>query len=208
LDHQLAALKIREESLGRTHPQTATTLGSIALIHRDAGEYERARALFDEAVHIHRSVLGDRHQRVAMSLANAATAYARLERASEAKAMQLEALAILEDAVGTDHPLVATVRTDLVATCTLLGEYSQALEHGDRALAILSSLGERHPDRAEALVNLGMVYRGMGKMERAGAHFEQALEIIAEHYGEEHPRAVEVRRLLAELDDEGEPSRG
>ena len=47
--------------------------------------------------------------------------------------------------------------------------------------------GERHPDTATALNNVGFAYGHKGDYERALEYYERALKIRMDLFGERHP---------------------
>jgi hypothetical protein len=70
-------------------------------------------------------------------------------------------------------------------------------------------LGERHPDTALSLNNLGSLLQDQGDLAGAGRYLEQALAIVEQALGPEHPNTCVVGRNLAILQEqmkrEGEP---
>jgi tetratricopeptide (TPR) repeat protein len=55
------ALAIREQVLGKRHPDYATSLNNLALLYHSQGAYEQALPLFQEALAILAKVLGEQH---------------------------------------------------------------------------------------------------------------------------------------------------
>jgi tetratricopeptide (TPR) repeat protein len=70
----------------------------------------------------------------------------------------------------------------------------------EQALAIYREvLGEKHPDTATSLNNLGMLLQAMGDYAGARLYFEQALAILEEALPPEHPYIQLVRKNLEEV---------
>src|SRR5262249_11201963 len=66
------ALAISTKVLGPDHPDTATCLNSLALLHQYQGDLAAARPLFERALTIREKVLGREHPNTAVSLDNLA----------------------------------------------------------------------------------------------------------------------------------------
>jgi tetratricopeptide (TPR) repeat protein len=55
------SLQIREEQLGATHPDTATSLNNLALLYYSMGRYDQAEPLYVRALVILLNTLGENH---------------------------------------------------------------------------------------------------------------------------------------------------
>ncbi len=62
-----------------------------------------------------------------------------------------------------------------------------------------SELGDRDPDTAQGLNNLALLYRSMGQYDRALPLSEQAVDILEEVLGLEHPHTKVVQENLRRL---------
>ena len=72
-----------------------------------------------------------------------------------------------------------------------MGAYDQALPLYRRALEIREkALGPEHPDTANSLNNLALLYQVMGAYEQALPLYQRALKIIEKSLGPEHPHAI------------------
>lgn len=90
------------------------------------------------------------------------------------------------------------------------GDFDGALPYHEKALAIREKIfGSDDPTVAEGLVNVGRVWRGMGKSAETQPLFERSLEIRMAHFGEQHVDTAEslenIGRCLHEL---GDPAAG
>jgi tetratricopeptide (TPR) repeat protein len=78
--------------------------------------------------------------------------------------------------------------------------YKEAQSYFDQALAIRTKvLGERAPETAESLSNLGRVLARQGDIAAAQSYFERALAIQREGLGEWHPRTAQTLANLGRL---------
>ena len=80
------------------------------------------------------------------------------------------------------------------------GKYSEAISLAQEALRIRQEvLGEEHPDVANSLNNLALLYQLMGRYQQAEPLYNQALEMDRRLLGEEHPDVAETLNNLALL---------
>ncbi len=97
------ALRIRENCLSATHPQVATTLGTLAEVEFSAGQYEAARAHFSRAIEISSAVYGERHaQLLGLQIASARNEF-RLGHLGRAELMLTRSQALVDELLGPDH---------------------------------------------------------------------------------------------------------
>jgi tetratricopeptide (TPR) repeat protein len=73
--HLQRALAIREQALGPTHPDVATSLHNLAVLYRAQGQCAKAEPLYQRALAIREQALGPAHPDVATSLHNLAALY-------------------------------------------------------------------------------------------------------------------------------------
>src|SRR5436305_2004012 len=98
------ALKISEEQLGASHPDTATSLNNLALLYNNQGKYSEAELLYVRALKIREEQLGASHPQTAGSLNNLALLYKTQGKYSEAEPLFVRALKISEEQLGASHP--------------------------------------------------------------------------------------------------------
>ena len=83
------------------------------------------------------------------------------------------------------HKLAAHVFSDLGSTYGFLGEYDQALEYQQRALAIRQGLfGDHHRDTAASLDNIGQAFMGLEDYPKALDFHQRSLAICQQLFGE------------------------
>jgi tetratricopeptide (TPR) repeat protein len=93
-----------QQHLGPDHPDTATSLNSLAALYYSQGAYAKAEPLFLRALAIRKKALGPDHPDTATSLNNLAALYSSQGAYAKAEPFYLRALAIREKALGPNHP--------------------------------------------------------------------------------------------------------
>ena len=142
----LRALAIREQELGASHPDTASSLNNLADLYYAQGKYAEAEPLYVHALAICERELGASHPSTALSLNNLAALYKNQGKYAEAEPLYLRALAICERELGASHPDTASSLNNLAGLYWSLGKYAEAEPLYLRALAIYEQeLGAQHP---------------------------------------------------------------
>jgi tetratricopeptide (TPR) repeat protein len=86
----------------------------------------------------------------------------------------------------------AYLLNELAISIRDLGDYRKTIVYYEQALAILKTVyGEKHPDVADSLDNIGSTWEAFGDYRRAIDYYEQALVIFKEVYGEKHSRIAD-----------------
>ncbi|PRP99890.1 serine/threonine-protein kinase [Enhygromyxa salina] len=158
----------------------ADTIHNLGLIHRGAGDYARARELYERALTIYTELYGEGHLNLAASHNNIAILL-HLEGQLEAAEQRLvQAVEIEERALGPNHPELVTKLANLGRTRGDLKDYAGALEVLNRALAINEhAIGRDSPDHGPILTRIGTAAAGAGDHLGAIAAFERAVELLA-----------------------------
>ena len=91
-----------------------------------------------------------------------------------------------------------------------LGDYERGLDYKVKALDVTrDTFGEKHPDTAKFLNNVGMTYRDLGDVEKGREYLEKSLEIKREIFGDMHPDTARSLQNLGTIYTEiGDPRRG
>jgi tetratricopeptide (TPR) repeat protein len=72
-----------------------------------------------------------------------------------------------------------------------LGNEAENLKRAQKALIIAKQkYGDKHPDVARSLNNIGWALKALGKIEEGLAYYKQALEIVKALYGDKHPHVA------------------
>jgi tetratricopeptide (TPR) repeat protein len=194
------ALAIRETVLGPEHPDTATSLISLASLRQTEGDLVDARRLSERALAIREKSLGLEHPETAIVLNNLLAGLARAQGdLATARALCERALAIREKALGPEHPDTARSLNDLSSVLRCLGDLATARPLCERALQIREkALGCEHADTARSLTSLALLLQSEGDFAGARSLHERALAIRERLFGPEHPLTARSLNNLAD----------
>jgi tetratricopeptide (TPR) repeat protein len=193
LDCHYRSLRIKQE-LGLP---LAAEMNSIAGVHFNMGDYERALQLFLECLDDYRNA-GDRYGE-AIALGNIGESQQALGRWEPALGYWQQALAVyqeLNDMSGTAH------------TMQSLARYYRAAGDRDRALEIYAQARELVSDLqskswiVQILTNIGELYAECGRREEALELLQEALSISSEQGAREDE--MECHRLISEIHEQRE----
>ncbi|NEQ38166.1 MAG: tetratricopeptide repeat protein, partial [Okeania sp. SIO3I5] len=80
------------------------------------------------------------------------------------------------------------------------GKYAEAISLAEKVLAIRKKvLGDNHPDVAESINNLAVLYLSQGRYTEAEPLYQESLAIMKEKLGDNHPNVATSLNNLAEL---------
>jgi tetratricopeptide (TPR) repeat protein len=194
------ALTIQERILDPQHPDIATTLHDLALLHRAQGKYAQAEPLYLHAIELQKQVLGPSHSSVVTSLNDLAGLYRAQGKFVEADQLYQQALSLREQALGSEHPSVAESLDDFAGLYNDQGKYNQAESMLQRALSIREqALGPQHPQVAMNLNDLALVYNKQKKYAQAEPLYQRALALREQILGSQHPDVATSLNNLAGL---------
>jgi tetratricopeptide (TPR) repeat protein len=194
------ALDIREQVLGKSHPDTASTLDALGWLFYKQGDYEAASPYYTRALAIREQVLGGSHPDTATTLNNLGNLLWSQGKYTEAQSYCERALKIRRDFFGEEDPYVASSLNSLGNVHWSKKDYDRARDYYERALEIRkTTLGEIHPKVALSLRNLGALLYDQKDYEAAQPYFEEALTVYQKALLEEHPDAALVLNNLGVL---------
>ncbi len=140
------ALKIRQDILGKKHPDIAVSLNNLGGIYHEQDQYREATYFFRRALNINKETFGMKHRDTADILNNLGAAYRDLGEFKEAKPLLKRALKIRKEIFGDNHPDIANSYNSLGGLYRRKGQYKKAAPYFRQALEILeTTLGPEHP---------------------------------------------------------------
>jgi serine/threonine protein kinase/Tfp pilus assembly protein PilF len=191
------ALQMRQDTLGREHPDVAASMDDLAALLRDKGENEKAERVCREALAMRRSLLGNDSEEVADSLNTLGVILLVQGRYEAAEAHLRESLGIRRKLLGDKSTEVAESLNNLATVLHDRGDYGGAEPLYRESLAIdRRVLGEEHPKVAEGLSNLARSLQDRGDFESAERLYREALAVARASLGDSHPAAATISNNL------------
>lgn len=168
------------------------TLGNLAGVYRDIGDFERAEPLLRRALELARRRLGPNHPHVAGFSFNLGVCLADRGAYGQSTPFLEEALAVREQVLGPDHPDVAATLMALVGNRIEQGQPALARSLAERALAIYDAREPKTPEGwAMAQHKLGQANRALKAYDAALDHERRAIGLMEEVLGPESDYLVE-----------------
>jgi tetratricopeptide (TPR) repeat protein/tRNA A-37 threonylcarbamoyl transferase component Bud32 len=174
--------------LGDDPARAAGLVDALGAVVLAAGEFERARDLFAQALEQSAALYGDDDPRTAVVRSHLGAALAHLGRIDDALALHRQALARL-DAAG-DRVERARALVALSNAQTESGELVPARASLEQAEALLD--GRDGPLLGRVANNLAIVLTRLGDYDAAAAELDAAQTLVAQSYGAEHPNVANV----------------
>ncbi|NBC17643.1 MAG: tetratricopeptide repeat protein [Bacteroidetes bacterium] len=178
----------------------AQMLMVIGGVYRSLGLYDEAQAALEEAIDLYRA-LGDRSEAYASALLELSNLHYRRNAFDAAEPLAREAVTIKEAVLGPTHTDVAKA----LNTLALILEYTAG---EDSSIAVLRRVVEIRRDAptdapdvdlAANLNNLANMLHNQQRLNEARPLYEEALEIVTERWGPEHPYVAFTLNSLAAL---------
>ena len=196
-------LKIREEVLGKNHPNTAASYNNLAVLYESMGEYEKALPLSKNSLKISEEVLGKNHSNTAASYNNLAGFYRSMEEYEKALPLYKNSLKIREEVLGKNHPSTASSYNNLAGLYRSMGEYEKALPLYKDSLKIYEKvLGKNHPDTATSYNNLAIFYFNTKGYKRAYDYIRKAVNVWEKVLPTNHPHLISSKQNLKVIEKE------
>jgi tetratricopeptide (TPR) repeat protein/transcriptional regulator with XRE-family HTH domain len=194
------ALKIRENLIGLHHPDTATSLHSLALLYYVAGRYNEVEQFYQRGLTIREQSLGYEHPDTLSIQNDLSLLYWKLGNYEKAESLLKRTLEAREMKLGRVHLDTAESMNSLALLYAEQQKYIEAEKYSKQVLTIIQKLmGFEHPLTATSLNNLAMLYYEQRKYKDAEPLLQRALSIREQRLGAEHPYTAGSLNNLARI---------
>lgn len=180
------ALTIQRKVLGPDHPEVASSLNSLATLRDRQGDVAGAESLYRQALAIQEHALGPDHPSVGYTLMNLGLLLRARGDAAGAESLYRRAIAIWEARLGPDHPIVVQALGNLADLRAERGNladsqalYQRAIDATRKRLAADPEHPGERQRLADALVEIGKLYRDEGQTTRAEESWREAVTLMA-----------------------------
>jgi tetratricopeptide (TPR) repeat protein len=161
---------------------------SFAVALHDAGDYNGALPLSEEALVVARRMKGDDHPNTLSSISNLATLHTDIGNHHLALSLHTEALAGSRRLLGDAHPDTLSSICNIAALHSDMGNHDLALPLYEEAVAgSRRVLGNAHPETLIFIGNMAVLRNDMGEHAAAAALMREALAGRRRVLGEDHP---------------------
>jgi tRNA A-37 threonylcarbamoyl transferase component Bud32 len=198
IKHHERALALRRQALGSDHPDTLTSMSSLANAYWYAGRLTDAVTLHQETLKRRQAKLGPDHLDTLESMNSLALAYHDSGRLAEALPLYEESLKRLQTKHGFDHPDSLTYMNNLASAYEDAGRLSEAVALFEETLKRRKEkLPPDHPDTLISMSNLARAYREAGRLGDALALQEETLKRQRTVLGADHVNTLTSMNNLA-----------
>ena len=196
--HHERALALRREALGSDHPDTLTSMSSLATAYWYAGRLADAVTLHEETFKRRQAKLGPDHLDTLDSMASLALAYHDSGRLKEALPLYEESLKRLQTQHGFDLPDSYIYMNNLASAYQDAGRLDEAVSLFEETLKRRKDkLPPDHPDTLGTMDNLAKAYQKVGRLSAALDLFEEALKRRKAILGPDHASTLYSMNNLA-----------
>ena len=171
----------------------ARALTSATIIQVDAGNFDRALQLGQQAIDILETSVPEPTIDLARAYAQLGGVYSRLEQPIPSREWTRKAVDLYIELEGPSYRGLSTAYNGLAYSHVLEGDYAAAIEYLEREIDVArANFGENHIRFVIPTMNLGVTLRRMGRYEEAIDRFNLAREILGRLPGDNSARDVSL----------------
>jgi len=180
-------LEIREETLGKEHPDYALSLNNLAGLYQTINNYSEAEIFYLEALKIREYTITKNHPDYLNSLNSLGLLYMDMGDYKKAEPLLLEALHIKEKVLGDENIEYTISLSSLGVLYKNMGFYLEAEKFLVRCLQIRKKIVGESIYYSNSLNNLANLYQDIGKYTEAEELLVESLVIKEKILGRNHP---------------------
>ena len=179
------------QTVGSNHPDTLSSLDSLATHYANHGRYADAQPLLEESLRLRRQILGETHADTMQALHSLAHFHQTRGQLSEAEPLYERVLALRQKILGPTNLYTLASMSNLAALYDSQGKPAEAEQLLTEAVRLLDgTFGASHSGTLAALNNLGTFYLSHGRADEAERLFARTLEAHRERHESNHPETM------------------
>ncbi|KAG0161227.1 hypothetical protein PDIDSM_8761 [Penicillium digitatum] len=183
--------KLRQKTLGETHPQTLTSMTNLACTYRSQGLWLDAQKLDARIVELKRNTIGPRHPSTLGSMSNLAISYANLGRYQEAESISRKLVEIGERELFPTDASLLNWKLTLASTYRDQGRLDSAEQLEREVVAVSRDIfGTAHPFTLTSMANLASTCREQARWSDAERLEKEVVASSEAVLGETHPQTL------------------
>jgi tetratricopeptide (TPR) repeat protein len=191
-------MQTRKRVLGDEHPDTLTSINSLALTYWNQGRWEAAEGLEVQVMQIRKRVLSEEHPDTLLSMNNLASTYRDQGRWKEAEALEVQVMQMRKRVLGDEHHNTLNSMANLALTYSKQGRWKEAEKLQVQATqAMKRVLGDEHLDTLTSTASLATTYSHQGRWKEAEELEVQVMQMRKRVLGDEHPDTLTSTANLA-----------
>jgi eukaryotic-like serine/threonine-protein kinase len=192
------AVALYRTKQGPNHPDTLSSMNSLANAYCQVGKLDLALPLCEETLKLTKAKLGPNHPNTLSSMNNLAMAYRDAGKLDLALPLFEETLKLRKAKLGPEHPGTLVGMNNLARAYQDAGKLDLALPLFEKTLKLTKAkLGPDHPDTFTSMNNLAGAYHDAGKLDLALPLFEETLKLRKAKLGTDHPETLASINSLA-----------
>jgi len=193
-----AALELRVDCLGESHPLTLISMSRVAECASAQGRHTEAAPLREHVWGALVKQRGEHDVSALRMLVAAATARSKAGDHAGAAQMFSRALKGLRDVEGPSHPATLACMTSLADCYASRGSPTEQLDVLREILSLRHATeGEKSDAAVAVLRSQAACLQVLGRHEEAEKSFQQVVDLLAELHGDKHPQTMLALQSLA-----------
>lgn len=184
----------REKKYGKDDARTASAISDLGAMYIAKGNVAKAEPLVKHAIEVLEKSKGP-EATLSAAFSNLAGVYSKKGDLKKAEASLDRAIAIEQKAGPTRESELASLLTKMATIFMKSGRLAEAEKLLLKAVAIHEK-GKAERALFLDLSNLGSLYRGLGRYDRAADAYNRAVPIAERLYGDKHPDVGKLYHLI------------
>jgi serine/threonine protein kinase/tetratricopeptide (TPR) repeat protein len=191
-----SAVERRKALFGQDSTEVAESLIALGQLRSDQAQYDEAEQVIRQGLEMSKRHLPPTHPRVGRAMYALGDVLVNEGKYDQGVQVLNEAVRIQSVPGGVTADLAESL-TELANAQFYAGHLDISNSLNLRVVAMDRQLyGDRHPNVAEDLINLGAIQTEWGHPAETERYYRQALDIIQNFYGKDHPETASVMTLL------------